>query len=76
MHHLVGVFLDKGSLPDDVREVLGGHEARLEVAVQDVEALMLLSPEIVTEINCHFYPVPSVFVLLSIILMNSTQRTS
>ena len=75
MVHLVGVFLDKGGLSNDVREVLGGHEARLEVAVQDVEALMLLSPEIVTEINRHFYPVPLIFVSLSI-LMNSAQRTS
>ena len=75
MVHLVGVFLDKGGLSYNVREVLGGHEARLEVAVQDVEALMLLSPEIVTEINRHFYPVLSVFDSLSI-LMNSAQRTS
>ena len=73
MVHLVGVLLDKGGLSYNVREVLGGHEARLEVAVQDVEALMLLSPEIVTEINRHFYPV--LFDSLSI-LMNSAQRTS
>ena len=66
MAHLVSVFLDKGGLSDDVREVLGGHETRLKVAVQDVEALMLLSPEIVTEINRHFYPVPSVFVSLKV----------
>lgn len=55
-NHLGAIFLDEGGLPDDVREVLGGHEARLEVAVQDMEPLMLLPPEVITEINCHFGP--------------------
>lgn len=55
----MAVFLDEGGLADNVREILGSHEARLEVAVQDVEPVMLLPPEVVTEINCHF---GSVFV--------------
>ena len=50
----MAIFLDQGGLPDNVRKILGSHEARLEVAVQDVEPLMLLPPEVITEINRHF----------------------
>ena len=62
--HLVAIFLDEGGLPDNVREILGSHEARLEVAVQDVEPLMLLPPEVITEINRHFSQEYSYAVLL------------
>ena len=49
------VFLYESCLPEYVRQVLGGHEASLEVLMENMVAVMFLSPEIVTEVYSHIF---------------------
>ena len=47
------VFLDESRLPESVCQLLRSHEARLEVGVEDMIAVMFLPPEVITKVHRH-----------------------
>ena len=47
------IFLYERRLPESVCQLLRSHEARLEVGVEDMIAVMFFPPEVITKVHCH-----------------------
>ena len=74
IYYLGVLLLHESSLPDHIRQVLGGQEPGVEVVVENLEPIVFLAPEIITEIHRHLFRNYLILMICNLTVYSSVLR--